>query len=71
MAILQPHTTSLSLHIIAHAITSLTAGNFCNYDLRQILNAQLDTLTISPQAKQSIVPALFGIMKLAEVQLQG
>ncbi len=71
MAILQPHTSSPSLHIIARTITSLIAGNFHDYDLRQILNAQLDTLAISPQVKQSIVPALFTIMKLTEAQLQG
>ncbi len=70
MAILQPHTSSPSLHIIARTITSLIAGNFHDYDLRQILNAQLDTLAISPQVKQSIVPALFAIMKLTEAQLQ-
>jgi hypothetical protein len=59
------------LHIIARAITSLIAGNFHDNDLRQILNAQLDTLAISPQVKQGIVPALFAIMKLAEARLQG
>ena len=67
IAILQPHTSSPSLNVIAHAITSLISGNFESDDLGQILNAQLDTLAISPQAKQGILPALFGITKLMEV----
>jgi hypothetical protein len=66
--ILQPHTSSPSLHVIARAITRLIAGNFGDDDLRQILNAQLDTLAISPQAKQGIIPALVGIAKLTEVR---
>jgi hypothetical protein len=56
------------LHVIARAITRLVAGNFGDDDLCQILNAQLDTLAISPQAKQGIVPYLVGIAKLTEVQ---
>ncbi len=44
---------------------------FSDDDLRQVLNAQLDTLAISSQAKQAIVPALFGIAKLTEVQSRG
>jgi hypothetical protein len=68
VAILQPHTSSPSLRVIARTITSLMSGNFCDDDLRQVLNAQLDTLAISPQAKQAIVPALFGMTKLTEVQ---
>jgi hypothetical protein len=68
MTILQPHTSSPSLHVIARAITRLIAGNFGNDELCQILNAQLDTLAISPQAKQGIVPALVGIARLTEVQ---
>ncbi|KAI9513061.1 hypothetical protein F5148DRAFT_1279109 [Russula earlei] len=59
------------MHIIACAIISLIAGNFGDDDLGQILNAQLDTLAISPQAKQAIIPTLFGISKLIEVQSQG
>jgi hypothetical protein len=47
-------------------MTSLLAGNFGDDDLRQLLNAQLNTLAISPQIKQSIIPALFGIAKLTE-----
>jgi hypothetical protein len=68
IAMLQPHTSSLSLHVIAHAMTSLIAGNFESDDLYQILNAQLNTLAISPQTKQGILSALFGITKLTEVQ---
>jgi hypothetical protein len=52
-------------------MTSLIGGNFSDGDLRQLLNAQLDTLAISPQAKQVIIPALFGIAKLIEVQSHG
>jgi hypothetical protein len=48
-------------------MTSLIAGNFGDDDLRQLLNAQLDTLAISPQTKQAIIPALLGIAKLTEV----
>ena len=66
--ILQPHTSSPSLHVIARAIVRLIAGNFGDDDLRQILNAQLDTLAISPQGKQGIIPALVGIAKLTEVR---
>jgi hypothetical protein len=66
--LLQPHTSSPSLHVIARAITRLIAGNFGDDDLRQILNAQLDILAISPQAKQGIIPALVGIAKLTEVR---
>ncbi len=68
IAILQPHTSSPSLHVIARAITSLIAGNFSSDELCQILNAQLDTLAISPHAKQGILPALFGITKVTEIQ---
>ncbi|KAI9508743.1 hypothetical protein F5148DRAFT_1283680 [Russula earlei] len=44
--------------------------NFSDDDLHQILNAQLDMLAISPQAKQGILPALFGITKLTDAQLR-
>ncbi|KAI9453516.1 hypothetical protein F5148DRAFT_1151945 [Russula earlei] len=49
----------------------LIVGNFGDDDLHQILNAQLNMLAISPQAEQGIVPALFGITKLTDAQLQG
>lgn len=68
ITILRPHTSSPSLHVISRVITSLIAGKFGDDDLCQILNAQLDTLAISPQAKQGIVPALVGIAKLTELQ---
>ncbi|KAI9513066.1 hypothetical protein F5148DRAFT_1145654 [Russula earlei] len=63
-----------SYHILSFNISIiliLIAGNFGDDDLGQILNAQLDTLAISPQAKQAIIPTLFGISKLIEVQSQG
>ena len=68
MMILQPHTSSPSLRVSAHAITSLIAGKFGDDDLRKILNVQLNTLAISAQAKQGIEPALVGITKLTELQ---
>jgi hypothetical protein len=68
MTILQPHTSSPSLRFSARAIASLITGDFGDDDLRQILNVQLDTLAISSQAKQSVVPALVGIAKLTELQ---
>ena len=71
VTMLQPHTSSPSLHTIARAITHLIMGNFGDAELCQILNAQLDTLAISPQAKQGIVPALVGFAKLAGAQSQG
>jgi len=53
-------------------MTSLLAGDFGEEELNQILNTQLDSLAISPQAKQNIIPGLIGIAKLAaRVQLQG
>jgi hypothetical protein len=57
--------------LIARAMTSLIASDFSGEDLNQVLNAQLDSLAISPQAKQNIIPALLGIAKLTEVQSQG
>ncbi len=70
IAILQLHTSSPSLEIIARAMSSLIT-KFSDDDLRRVLNAQLNTLAISSQAKQAIVPALFGIAKLTEVQSRG
>jgi hypothetical protein len=58
------------MHIIARAMSSLIAANFDDEGLRQVLNAQLDTLSLAPQAKQVLIPALFGIAKLTEVQSQ-
>ncbi|KAI9449548.1 hypothetical protein BJY52DRAFT_1227705 [Lactarius psammicola] len=45
--------------------------DFSREDFNQVLNSQLDSLAISPQAKQSIIPALLGIAKLTKVQSQG
>jgi hypothetical protein len=70
VAILQPHTSSPSLQIIARAMSSLIT-NFNDEDLHRFLNAQLDTLAISPLSKQAIIPVLFGIAKLREVQSRG
>jgi hypothetical protein len=56
--------------LVAHAMCCLMTGDFSEEDFNQVLNAQLDSLTISPQAKQSIIPALLGIAKLAKVQSQ-
>jgi hypothetical protein len=57
--------------LIARAMASLITGDFGGEDLNRVLNAQLDSLAISPQAKQNIIPALLGIAKLTEVQSQG
>jgi len=56
------------MHIIARTMSSLIAVNFDDEGLRQVLNAQLDTLAVAPQAKQLIIPALLGMAKLTEVQ---
>ena len=69
-AFLQPHTSSPSLLLVTHTICCLMTGDFNGEDFDKALNAQLDSLTISPQAKQSIIPALLGIAKLAKVQLK-
>ena len=68
ITILQLHTSLLSLHVSAHAITSLIAEKFGDDDLHKILNVQLNTLAISAQARQGIIPALVGIAKLTELQ---
>jgi len=70
-AFLQPHTSSPSMPLISHAMCCLMTGDFSGEDFNQVLNSQLDSLAISPQAKQSIIPALLGIAKLAKVQSQG
>jgi hypothetical protein len=54
--------------IIASAIANLMAANISGNDLDQVLSAHLDSLAISPQVKQAILPALFGIAKFAETQ---
>ncbi|KAI9443027.1 hypothetical protein H4582DRAFT_2072086 [Lactarius indigo] len=72
LAFLHPHTSSPSTPLVARAMTSLMASDFGEEELNQILNTQLDSLAISPQAKQNIIPGLLSIAKLAaRVQLQG
>ncbi|KAH9176453.1 hypothetical protein EDB89DRAFT_1903232 [Lactarius sanguifluus] len=66
VAILQPHTSSPSLLVIAHAMASLMAMNFSGSGLNQVLSAHLDSLAISPQAKQAVIPALLRIAKFTE-----
>ncbi|KAH9014642.1 hypothetical protein EDB84DRAFT_1443761 [Lactarius hengduanensis] len=51
-------------------MSSLAASDLGSEDLSLVLSAQLDSLAISPQTKQNIVPALLGIAKLAKVQSQ-
>ena len=70
-AFLQPHTSSPSMPVVARAMYCLMRGDFSGEDFPQVLNAQLDSLAISPQAKQNIVPGLLGITKLVKAQLQG
>ncbi|KAH9017139.1 hypothetical protein EDB85DRAFT_1897787 [Lactarius pseudohatsudake] len=66
-AILQPHTSSPSLLVVAHAMASLMATDFSGSDLDRVLSAHLDSLAISPQAKQAIIPALLRMAKFTEV----
>jgi hypothetical protein len=70
VAILQPHTSSPSLYVIARAMASLMATNFSDSGLNLVLSAHLDTLAISPQTKQVIIPALLGIAKFGDVHAQ-
>jgi hypothetical protein len=53
--------------VVARAMCCLMTGDFSREDFS---HAQLDSLAISAQAKQSIIPALLGIAKLAKVQSQ-
>ncbi|KAI9444326.1 hypothetical protein H4582DRAFT_2053994 [Lactarius indigo] len=72
LAFLHPHTSSPSMPLVAHAMTSLMASDFSEEELNQILNTQLYSLAISPQVKQNIIPGLLSIAKLAtRMQLQG
>jgi hypothetical protein len=62
IVLLEPHTSSPDLRTIARILTDLLLAGIFGYDgLFDILNAELDILAISPQAKQSIIPALVGI----------
>ena len=72
IALLEPHTSSPDLHTIARILTDLLAGTIKYGDgLFDILNAELDILAISPQAKRGIIQAVIGITNMTEVQLQG
>lgn len=71
MALLEPHTSSPDLQVIARILADLLAGDLKYGDgLFDILNAELDILAISPQAKQGIIPALIGITNMTEVRLR-
>ncbi|KAH9170970.1 hypothetical protein EDB89DRAFT_1907309 [Lactarius sanguifluus] len=70
-AFLQPHTSSLSMPLVVHAMSCLMVGGFSGEDFDSVFNAQLDSLAISPQAKQGIIPTLLGIAKLVKVQSLG
>jgi hypothetical protein len=51
-------------------MASLMTTKFGSSGLDQVLSAHLDSLAVSPQAKQAVIPALLGIAKIAEVQVQ-
>ncbi|KAH9051857.1 hypothetical protein EDB87DRAFT_1582070 [Lactarius vividus] len=65
---IQPHTSSPSLLAVAHAVANLMATNFGGSGLDQVLSAHLNS--ISPQAKQVIIPALLGMAKFTEMHTQ-
>ncbi|KAH9052742.1 hypothetical protein EDB87DRAFT_1581464 [Lactarius vividus] len=65
---IQPHTSSPSLLTVAHTVANLMAMNFIGYGLNQVLSTHLDS--ISPQAKQVIIPALLGMAKFTEMHTQ-
>jgi hypothetical protein len=69
--ILQPHTSSPALLTVARAMASLVTANISGDSLDQVLSAHLDSLAISPQTKQGIIPALLGMAKLAELRALG
>jgi hypothetical protein len=56
--------------LVACAMCCPMAADFSEEEFNPVLNAQLDSFAISLQAKQSIIPALLGIAKLAKVQSQ-
>jgi hypothetical protein len=65
MALLEPHTSSPDLRIFARILTGLFAGNVKHDDgLFDILDVELDMLSISPQAKLGLIPALLGIKNI-------
>ncbi|KAH8986174.1 hypothetical protein EDB86DRAFT_3082988 [Lactarius hatsudake] len=69
--ILQPHTSSPTLLIVARAMTSLVTANIRGDNLDQLFSTHLNSLAISPQTKRAVIPALLGIAKLTEVRTQG
>ena len=69
-AILQPHTSSPSVLVIARAMANLMATNLSGNDIDPVLSAHLDSLAISPQVKQAMFPALLGIAKFTEAHAQ-
>ncbi|KAH9953237.1 hypothetical protein BC827DRAFT_1249679 [Russula dissimulans] len=70
VAILQPHTSSPSLFVIARAMASLMATNSSDSNLNLVLSAHLDSLAICPPTKQAIIPALLGMAKFGDVHAQ-
>ncbi|KAN0128073.1 hypothetical protein V8E53_014110, partial [Lactarius tabidus] len=52
-------------------MASLMTTNINGNSLDQIFSTHLDSLAISPQTKQGIIPALLGIAKLTESRIQG
>ncbi|KAH9168601.1 hypothetical protein EDB89DRAFT_1909182 [Lactarius sanguifluus] len=69
-AILQPHMSSPSLLVVSHTVASLMAMNLGGSGLDQVLSAHLNSLAISPQAKQAIIPALLRMAKFTEMHTQ-
>lgn len=51
-------------------MASLMATNFSDSGLNLVLSAHLDSLAVSPQTKQVIIPALLGIAKFGDVHAQ-
>ena len=51
-------------------MASLVAMNVSDSGLDLVLSAHLDSLAISPQTKQAIIPALLGMAKFGEVHAQ-
>ena len=68
--ILHPHTSSPSLQVISQAMANLMMTNFSSSGLELVWSAHLDSLAVSPQAKQGIIPALLGIAKFTEGHVQ-
>jgi hypothetical protein len=70
VAILQPHTSSPSLSVIARAMASVMTTDSSDSGVNLVLGAHLDSLAISPQTKQVIIPALLGIARFGDVHTQ-